>query len=241
VLGEKELLANVSHELRTPLARIRVALELAREGDLERARRYLGEIGTDLEELESLLENVLTAARLDLSAGRGEPSALPFRRARFAADVLLARAAERFETLHGDHELDLEVPHAPVELFGDAALLRRALDNLLDNAAKYSAPGTPVRLAAAEADGGLAVEVADRGVGIGPEDLARLFTPFFRGDPSRTRKTGGVGLGLALAKRIVEAHGGTIALESEVGRGTTVRVRLPAAAAATAIAPVPRA
>jgi signal transduction histidine kinase len=86
-----------------------------------------------------------------------------------------------------------------------------------------------VELSARAEGGALVAEVRDRGIGIDPEDLPRLFTPFFRTDRSRARGTGGVGLGLALAKRVVEAHGGTIEVESEPGKGTRVRVRVPGA------------
>jgi two-component system OmpR family sensor kinase len=220
--AERELLANVSHELRTPLARIRVALELAAEGDLPKARRYLQEIGADLAELERLVEDVLSAARLDQVAG-----ALPLRREPVALSGLLEAAAARFRERHPVRALALEVEGSARPLDADPALLRRAVDNLLDNAAKYSDAETPVTLRARAAGDGWVVEVADRGIGIDAADLPRLFTPFFRTDRSRGRGTGGVGLGLALVKRIAEAHGGTVEVESRPGEGSTFRVRLP--------------
>ena len=110
----------------------------------------------------------------------------------------------------------------------DRALLRRVLDNLIDNARKYSDEGQLITVRARAAEDGLEVEVRDRGIGVEPADLPRLFTPFFRTDRSRARGSGGVGLGLTLARRIVEAHGGTIAFESQIGIGSTVRIRLPA-------------
>jgi signal transduction histidine kinase len=226
VRGERELLANVSHELRTPLARIRVALELAAEGDAERARRYLAEIGQDLAELDGLVEDVLATARLD---ARG---AAALRAGDGPVDLaLVAReAADRFRAAHEGREVEVETAPDVPALRGDAALLRRLLANLLDNAAKYSEPPAPIRLEVARDGAGAVVEVRDRGIGIAPEDLPRLFTPFFRTDRSRARGTGGTGLGLALARRIAEAHGGTIAAESAPGEGTTFRVRLPGGA-----------
>ncbi len=224
---EKELIANVSHELRTPLSRIRVALDLAAEGDLGRARRFLGEIAQDLSEVERLVEDILTAARLDLAVGR--PGAeVPLRREPLPGAELVARAAEHFRAAHPGRTLEVSAEGNLPVLDADAALLRRTLDNLLDNAAKYSEPGQPVTLRARVEGGALLLEVRDRGIGIDPADLPRLFTPFFRTDRSRARGSGGVGLGLALAKRIVEAHGGTIAVESGAGQGTAVRVRVPA-------------
>jgi signal transduction histidine kinase len=227
VRAERELLANVSHELRTPLARIRVALELAAEGDQARARRYLSEIGADLTELERMVADVLSAARLDQAAGD-----LPLRRQPVDLAALLDEAAARFRELRPSRTLALRAEPLPGPLDADPALLRRALDNLLDNAAKYSAEPAPVELSARAEAGAVVVEVSDQGIGIDAADLPRLFTPFFRTDRSRARGTGGVGLGLALVKRIVEAHGGAVEVESVPGRGTTFRLRLPVATAA---------
>jgi signal transduction histidine kinase len=229
--NERELLANVSHELRTPLARIRVAVELAAEGDPERARRYLSEIGADLSEIDALVADVLTAARLDLAADAASGAGLPLRRERVAAGDVVARAAERFRAAHPGRRLEVSAAAGLPALDADPVLLRRALDNLLDNARKYSDDDAPVTLAARAEDGELVVEVRDRGIGLAPEDLPRLFTPFFRSDRSRARGTGGVGLGLALARRIVEAHGGRIGAESAPGQGTVVRFSVPRAAA----------
>jgi signal transduction histidine kinase len=225
VRGEKELMANVSHELRTPLARIRVALELAAEGDVARARQALGEIGEDLAELEQLVDEIMAAARLDLSGAGG----LPLHLERLEPGPLLEEVAQRFRARHPSRALTVQAEAGLPELEADPALLRRLLGNLLDNAAKYSEAPSPVALAARPDGGGLVLEVRDRGIGIEPVDLPRLFTPFFRTDRSRARGTGGVGLGLALARRIAEAHRGAIAAESLPGVGTVFKVTLPAA------------
>jgi signal transduction histidine kinase len=225
VRSEKELLANVSHELRTPMARIRVALELAEEGDVARARKALGEIGEDLAELERLVDEILAAARLDVAGAGG----LPLHLAPLEVEALLQEAAARFRAHHDDRVVELEVGAGLPEVDADAALLRRLLGNLLDNAAKYSEPPAPVTLAAQAGPEGLVLEVRDRGIGVDEADLPRLFTPFFRTDRSRARGTGGVGLGLALARRIAEAHGGTIGAAAGPGGGTIFRVTLPVA------------
>lgn len=219
--AHRELLANVSHELRTPLARMRVALDLAAEGDHVTARESLSEIADDVSELERVVNDVLDAARL-------EKGALPLRREATDVRSLLDKAASKFRSTHPEHRLDVNAPGVSGELRADPALLRRALDNVLDNAAKYTPPGTgPIVLHAESATGGVEFEVRDPGIGIAPEDLPHVFTPFFRGDRSRTRATGGAGLGLALAKRIVDAHAGNMELSSAPGVGTTVRIRIP--------------
>ena len=136
-----------------------------------------------------------------------------------------------FRAAHPERELEVAVDPQLPALDADPALLRRVLDNLLDNARKYSDDGARITLAARWEDRALSVEVVDGGIGLDEADLARLFTPFFRSDRSRARGTGGVGLGLALAKRVVEAHGGRITAESAPAKGMRVRFSVPAAAA----------
>jgi signal transduction histidine kinase len=121
--------------------------------------------------------------------------------------------------------LDLEPDLPPIE--GDGALLRRVLDNLIDNARKYSDPESPITLRMRRDGDGILIAVIDRGMGIDAADLPHIFTPFFRADRSRTRKTGGVGLGLTLVRRIVTAHGGSVDVKSTVGQGTEMYVKLP--------------
>ncbi|RYZ35270.1 MAG: HAMP domain-containing histidine kinase [Myxococcaceae bacterium] len=231
--SQKELLANVSHELRTPLSRIRVALDLAAEGDAQTARELLPDITEDLAELERLVQDVLTTSRLELVTEGASGAAPPLRLEHVDANALLEKAAARFRTARPQHRLEVQVDGVLPGLEADPVLLRRVLDNLLDNAGKYSEPGTTVKLLArTEGDGGVQVEIRDQGIGIDAEDLARVGTPFFRTDRSRARTTGGVGLGLALVRRIIVAHGGRLTLESQPGQGTTARVLLPATGAA---------
>ena len=190
--AERELLANVSHELRTPLSRMRVAMELASSGDAEAARKYLAEVNTDIDELERLVDDVLTTARLDL---QNQPGGVPPLRLENTTSTRIANdVAERFQRAHPQRVLELRVSAEAADLLADRVLLRRALDNLLDNAVKYSAPETPTRLTVSAKADEARFEVQDQGHGIPPEDLPHLFTPFFRGDASRSRTTGGFGL-----------------------------------------------
>jgi signal transduction histidine kinase len=189
----------------------------------ERARRHLAEIGADLSELDALIDAVLAAARLD-ARGAG---AWPIARDPVDLAAVVHDAADRFREAHPGRTLEVVVDPAAPAASGDAALLRRLLAILLDNAAKYSDAPAPVTLALRAAGAGSALEVADRGIGVDPADLPRLFTPFFRTERSRARGTRGTGLGLALARRIAEAHGGTIGATGAPGEGTTFRVELP--------------
>ena len=227
VQTQRELIANVSHELRTPLARIRVALDLAAEGDARQSAASLGEIAGDLAELERLVSDVLTTARLELASDVAAPAAPPLRRERIGARELLDEAAARFRSAHPGRELVLGFAAEGAELEADRMLLRRAMENLLDNAAKHSESTGAVTLAACVEQGALRIEIRDDGRGIAPEDLRNLFTPFFRADRSRARQTGGLGLGLLLARRIVEAHRGSLEIESAPQRGTVARIRVP--------------
>lgn len=223
---EKQLLADVSHELRTPLARIRIALEMAAEGE-GGSKHYLEEIGIDLAELERLIEDVMATARLELATDRAGQPPLASRHKRIGSEWLLEQSAARFRQTHVDRELVVELAEGLPELDAHPELLRRAVDNLLDNARKYS--DDAIILRARPNALGLEVEVQDRGIGIDAEDQVHLFTPFFRTDRSRTRGTGGVGMGLALTRRIIEEHGGTIGVTSAMGEGSLFRFTLPAA------------
>ena len=217
--SQRQLMADVSHELRTPLARIRVALELVAD-DPVAAQDVLADVGTDLDEIDQLIGDILTTARLD-----GDTAKITKRPAE-TSDVA-REAAERFAARHPTRTLETTITERPIDC--DPLLLRRALDNLLDNAAKYSDASSPVRLAVVPNGKTVAFQVEDRGIGMSAEELDHAFTPFWRADSSRTRKTGGVGLGLALARRIARAHGGDVTLTSAPGQGTTAKLDVPLA------------
>jgi two-component system, OmpR family, sensor kinase len=214
--SEKELLANVSHELRTPLARIKVALELIDAQD-EAVRRRLLTIEEEVDELDRLVSDVLTASRLDLAS-------LPLRKVAVDVQTLVEKARQRVLALDPSLRVDAQVePRLMVE--ADEALLSRALDNLLDNARKYGV-GSPVQLEARRENGEFVLAVRDRGPGIPEEDLPRVFDPFFRGEGAPSRAPG-FGLGLALARRVAEAHGGSARAVNSEGGGARIELRLP--------------
>jgi two-component system, OmpR family, sensor kinase len=150
------------------------------------------------------------------------------RRTQVDIPAMLDKVATRVRSAHRQGPFEMNVPGELPVLTGDPVLLRRVLDNLLDNANKYSDAGTKVRLDVRASETRIEFTVLDEGIGISAEDLPHITTPFFRTDRSRARRTGGLGLGLSLARRIVEAHAGTMTIESEVGAGTRVCVSFPA-------------
>lgn len=226
--AELELLANVSHELRTPLSRIRLALELVRDGDAQRIDQHLEDIADELRELEQLIDDVMTTTRLDLAESATNDGLPPLHKKVVPAVEVLDASVARFRNKHPERQLARLYPGALPDLCVDPVLVRRALDNLVDNAAKFSEPDTVVDLCADAVADGLDITVVDRGMGIAEADRARIFEPFYRTDKSRARATGGVGLGLSLAKRIIEAHGGRLGFTSKPGSGTRFVVHLPA-------------
>jgi len=219
--AEKELLANVSHELRTPLSRIRVALELIGPRDAALERR-LGVVGEELDELEALISDVLTASKLDLAAQ-------PLQKRPLVLAELIEKSRRRALTLLPRQIITASVAPGLGLLLADEALLSRALDNLLDNARKYAAGQGSIELEARPDGTQLLLSVRDHGPGIPPEELERVFDPFFRGSGARGSQ-GGFGLGLALARRVAEAHGGTIRASNAEGGGARIELRLPAQA-----------
>ena len=217
--AEKELLANVSHELRTPLARIQVALGLI-EAPGEDVRRRLSVVDEELQELERLIADVLTTSRLELAQA-------PLQRTQFSAAQLVEKGRQRVLALEPERPVQAEVQPG-LQVLADEPLLSRALDNLLDNARKYGGgPESPIRVEARQENGEAVIAVLDGGTGIPADELERIFDPFYRGTTARARETG-FGLGLALARRIVEAHGGTIRASNLPGSGARIEMRLPA-------------
>ena len=222
VLGHKRLLGDISHELRSPLARLRVALELARGEAGGAAEDYLARAERETGALDGLIEELLTYSRLDASPHELHREAVDL--SRLIREVV---EQEHPEAEARDVTLDVEAEGLP-PVTAERRLLARALGNVLRNAIAHAPPGTAVRIAAKQRSGRLEIAVSDRGPGVPNERLERIFEPFVREDPARSRATGGVGLGLAIARRAMEAHGGGArARLGEEGRGLTVELWLP--------------
>ena len=224
----KRFTADVSHELRTPLTALRTVGEVGLRGsrDAEGYREVIGSMLEEVDRLTRLTDELLILARADAGEARLHLEGLDL-------GELAREAAGHVSVLAEEKEQVLEVAAGdPVLVQGDRVALRQALVNLVVNAIKYSPERSPIRLRAGRRGDTAFVEVADEGPGIAPEHRERLFERFYRVDKSRSREMGGTGLGLALVKWAVEAHGGQLELDSEVGRGSTFRIVLPAAASA---------
>ena len=181
----------------------------------------------DLVELERLLDDVIALSRLDLACLDRGAATVPLRVTSVSIALLLEKSISRFRAQGDTHVIETDIPSQIPPVEADEVLLGRVVDNLLENARKYSDPGTTVALRVEPLREHLRVTVADTGIGIPQEDLERVVVPFFRSDRSRARASGGVGLGLAFVSRIVSAHGGTLQIDSAPGKGTSVAFSLP--------------
>jgi two-component system OmpR family sensor kinase len=216
----RRFVADASHELRTPLAAVRAYAELFKRGAADRPEdldRVMTGIGRESERMSALVEDLLLLARLD--EGR------PLEREPVQLDEVAAEAAETARAVDPSHPIELAIE--PIAVYGDRVRLRQVVDNLLGNARSHTPAGTPVRVRVGRENGSAVLEVADEGPGMTVEQAERVFERFYRADASRTRASGGVGLGLAIVSAVTEAHGGDVGVESQPGRGTTFRVRLP--------------
>jgi two-component system phosphate regulon sensor histidine kinase PhoR len=222
-----EFVANVSHELRTPLTSIRGYLETLLDGALEEpvnGRRFIEIAHTHAERLSRLVDDLLQLSDIETGKVVLQPEAHVLHE--MAADV-----AAMFEKRATQKQLLLanNVP-ADLQVQADRDRVTQILVNLVDNAVKYTPEGGGVILGATRAlNGFVTVWVDDTGIGIPSTDLPRLTERFYRVDKARSRELGGTGLGLAIVKHLVQAHGGELWLESELGKGTTVYFTLPAA------------
>jgi signal transduction histidine kinase len=221
IRARDQLLLDVSHELRSPLTRLKVALEMAPAG---KAREGMA---ADLAEMEVMIGELLELERLREGGIRPAPTDL----------VALVDAVA---SAYRDRPPGVRVVATPPEIVLDldAEKMRTVVRNLVENGVKYSLPDSrPVEVTATRSGDAVIVRVSDDGPGIPATDQASIFEPFYRVDRSRSRKTGGYGLGLSIAKRVVEAHGGTLTVQDNAGRGTTFVVTLPAGAGRTPAGP----
>jgi len=218
---KSELVSIVSHEIRTPLASILgfTSVLLQREVAEPDRRRFLEIIATEARRLTSLLDEFLDVQRLE-----GGPLELAVREVDVSS--LIRTQVALFSAESDKHWLELRLPDEPLVVEGDGGRLAQVFSNLISNAIKYSPEGGPVEVSGEQDKGIVRIRVRDEGFGIPPEASERIFTKFFRG-AAAARGIAGSGLGLALTRTVVEAHGGSIHFESRVGEGTTFSVELP--------------
>jgi len=211
--AREQLLLDVSHELRPPLTRMKVALEFIPE---DASRESLHD---DVQEMEQMVTEILETARLNSEYGQLNLQKTDL--VNLIQDICI--------TFEGQTP-GIRFENAPekCQTFADAEQIETVLKNLLANALKYSPVGNPpVEIRLKKSDAGTLIEIQDHGPGIQDEELDLIFEPFYRTDKSRNRKTGGYGLGLSLCKTIIEAHGGTIDVQSNTGKGAMFSLHLP--------------
>jgi two-component system phosphate regulon sensor histidine kinase PhoR len=220
----RDFVANVSHELRTPLASIKSVIETLEGGaveDREAAHEFLSRADAEVDRLVQIVEELLELSRI-------ESGEVPLAKQPVEMGEVLAGAVERLRPQAEKQRLTLTLDVSPdlPPIMGDADRLEQVAVNLLHNAIKFTPAGGSVGVSGAFVGGAVEVRVSDTGVGIAPEDLPRIFERFYKAD--RSRGGGGTGLGLAVVKHTVEAHGGTVSAESEPGRGSTFSFSIPA-------------
>jgi signal transduction histidine kinase len=232
IQSERNLLSGVSHELRSPIARMRLALALARSSDKPEREEMLDRIEQDAVQLDSMLERILTVARLE--SGQYKPKFEDLSLNEILDEVL---DDARFEAAATDATIDFTAC-ATVSVNGDPGLLRSAIENVVRNALFYSGQKGQIELGlrADQAAGIAVVTVRDNGPGVPEAALPLLFKPFYRVDGSRVTSTGGMGLGLAIVRNAMAAHSGSVTAFNVVPHGLEVELRIPTTSAAS-IAP----
>jgi two-component system OmpR family sensor kinase len=224
--AQRRFTADASHELRSPLSRLRAELEvtLRRPRNRTEYEETLRSCLSEVERLSRLTEELLTLARLDA----GEAQEIPTQSAPLAPilEEVVTRMAS--DALRGSVKILLDVP-AELTINVAPATAALVVANVLDNAVKFSPPGSEVRIRASIEDGAVIVSVSDSGPGVAEEEIPRLFERFYRGSAARRTEVPGTGLGLAISRILAESQGGSVSVMSGAGGGAVVRIRLPLA------------
>lgn len=220
-----DLIAWVGHDLQTPLASMRAILEALEDGvvdDPQTVKRYLGTAQRDVRSLSVLIDDLFQMAQLDTGG-------IPLDRTESSLSDLISDTLESFSELALRQGVKLEgsVDSNVDPVMMDTQRIGRVLNNLIGNALRHTPAEGRVNVHARRTASGVEVRVSDTGEGIRPEDLPHVFESFYRGEKSRSRSTGGAGLGLAISRGIVQAHGGEIKVQSEAGRGSQFTFTLP--------------
>ena len=225
----RDFVANASHELRTPLTVIGGFAETLLDDSLpdEQRRQFAETLFANTRRMQRIVDDLLDLSRIELGGWKPNPS-------RVDVGAVAGEALAAAEHRRGTQaiEMRLEISPDATHVWADPTALRQVLSNLVDNAVRHTSEGT-VTVFSRRTTGGIAVGVADTGMGIPAENLPRIFERFYRVDAGRSRAEGGTGLGLAIVKHLVEGHGGKVRAESTLGQGTTIWAELPDAPAVT--------
>ena len=221
----RDLIAWVSHDLQTPLTSMRAILEALSDGvvdEPEMVNRYLNTAQRDVRSLSALIDDLFQMAQLDAGG-------FPLNRAQASLNDLISDTLENFSELAYRESITLEGKVEPDvdPVFMDTQAIGRVLNNLISNALRHTSAGGKIYVSARRIAKGVEATVSDTGEGIRTEDIPNIFERFYRGEKSRSRATGGAGLGLAIARGIVRAHGGDIRVDSEWGKGTRFIFYIP--------------
>jgi len=222
----RDFVANVSHELKTPITSIKGFVETLRDGAVRRpadAEKFLEIVAKQADRMNSIIEDLLLLSRVEQDTREAK---VALENAPVKGVILEAVQVCEPKAHAKDIRITVSCPDGLAARI-NAALLEQAVVNLIDNAIKYSEPGCPVSVDAEGLSNEVVIRVADKGCGIEPEHLSRIFERFYRVDKARSRKLGGTGLGLSIVKHIVQAHDGTVTVESAPGVGTTFSIHLP--------------
>lgn len=222
---QRQFAADASHELRTPLAVVLASADLLRSDPSITSpflKQVIEDVRDEVKKMTKLVSDLLTVARSDAKANQVKPVRMDLVAAAQQTVRIMRPFAEK-----KDIAIVEELPKR-AEIYADEQKIRQLILILVDNAVKYTPEHGRISVCVQEEKGSVALSVSDTGIGIAPEHTERIFDRFYRVDKARSRRMGGNGLGLAIAREIVEAHGGHIGVESEVGKGTTFRIQLKA-------------
>lgn len=222
---KRDLVANVSHELKTPITSIKGFVETLLEGgeDPLKAKRFLEIISKQTDRLIAIINDLLSLSRLEQNADSNE---INYEESEI--EPLINSAIEDYEFRAKEKNISIYVKcDSNLKAEVNKLLIEQAIDNLLDNAIKYSDNNKSINIISHINEGSLIISVKDEGFGISKEDIPRLFERFYRVDKSRSRDEGGTGLGLAIVKHIAQVHNGSVEVESEPGKGSTFSIRIP--------------
>lgn len=231
---QRELIANVSHELKTPLTAIRGFSQAMLDGALRRPEDFAQPAEIINNETERMIR--LVNSLLDLS--KLESGQVKMAREELNLEVIFDRSISNFEVRSEQQEVKFSRRYSNLPpVMGDKDRLRQVFNNLLDNALRYTPPGGTITISSQAFGSNIITKVADTGQGISEKDLSRIFERFYQADKSRSKESGGLGLGLAITREIVHAHHGKIEVASQVGKGTTFTITLPVSETAKEHAP----